>query len=239
MAAESLRLAEAHRLAQHGLGVETMGVLYRVFPVLDLTALEATTPAWLRLVTPVIGAQYRRSAELAGGYVQAARALDVGPTAWLPPPVSFSAEQVATSMTVTGPIEARRLTGLGRPLAEVRRAVLNSSSSAGMRLAMSGGRDRIIAAVKADDRALGYARVGSGHACGFCSMLISRGPVYSKGTADFRAHDRCSCGARPVYRRADGWSPQAKALRDLWGESTAGKSGRDALNAFRTAVEAG
>src|SRR5690606_423924 len=234
-----MRLAEAHRLAQHRLGIETMGVLRRVSPALDLTALDATTPEWLRLVTPIVAAQHRRSAQLAGGYIEAARALDVGPTDYIAPIVPFDVEQVVTSMRVMGPVEARRLTAAGMALADVRRAVRERWASAGMRLAVAGGRDPIMAAVAADDKALGYARVGSGRPCGFCAMLISRGPVYTRDTAMFQAHDRCSCSARPVYRRDDGWSEQAQQLRDVWRETTAGKSGRDALNAFRRAVETG
>jgi hypothetical protein len=238
MSVESFRLAEVHRLAQHRLGVETVGVLGRVFPLLDLTNLDATTVTWLRAVVPLVVAQHRRSAGLAAGYVRAARFLDVGPSAYLAPAAVAQLDQIATSLRVTGPIEARRLSALGIGASDLRRAVFASSSSSGMRLALQGGRDTVMAAVAGDDRALGYARVGSASPCAFCSMLISRGPVYSQGTVDFQAHDRCSCGARPVYRRADGWSDQARQLQELWQGSTAGESGRAAINAFRRAVEA-
>jgi hypothetical protein len=44
----------------------------------------------------------------------------------------------------------------------------------------------------------GWSREGSGE-CGFCSMLIGRGTVYSKGSADFASHDRCKCVAVPAF----------------------------------------
>lgn len=43
----------------------------------------------------------------------------------------------------------------------------------------NGGRRTIRRAVESDDKAIGWARVeGGGESCGFCLMLISRGPVY-------------------------------------------------------------
>lgn len=67
-------------------------------------------------------------------------------------------------------------------------------------------------------------------------MLASRGGVYSRRSVDFPAHDGCSCSAEPVWSREQE-PPEVLALRRLWEESTAGLSGRDALNAFRRALE--
>jgi hypothetical protein len=41
--------------------------------------------------------------------------------------------------------------------------------------------------------------VTSGNACDFCSMLADRGAVYGEASAEFEAHDHCSCSAQPVY----------------------------------------
>ena len=49
-----------------------------------------------------------------------------------------------------------------------------------------------------DRRARGWRRTGKGD-CEFCSMLLSRGAVYTEATADFRAHDHCGCAAEPVF----------------------------------------
>ena len=82
---------------------------------------------------------------------------------------------------------------------------------------------------------LGYRRVTSGNACAFCSMLASRGAVYSQRGASFEAHDGCSCSPEPVWDI--GPEPEeVTRLRKLWRESTAGLSGKDALNAFRRAL---
>jgi hypothetical protein len=50
----------------------------------------------------------------------------------------------------------------------------------------------------ADPAARGWQRTGLGE-CDFCQMLIGRGAVYSEATADFEAHDHCSCGAEPAF----------------------------------------
>ena len=50
-----------------------------------------------------------------------------------------------------------------------------------------------------DSAARGWQRVGSGSSCEFCSLLIGRLAVYSESSADFLSHDRCNCGAEPVF----------------------------------------
>lgn len=51
----------------------------------------------------------------------------------------------------------------------------------------------------ADPAARGWRRVGDGHSCEFCSLLLGRGAVYSEASADFPAHDHCGCGAEPEW----------------------------------------
>jgi hypothetical protein len=238
MAAGSAVLAEGHRIAQARLGANTVNIMRVTLPLLDLANLDATTARWLRVVVPILRSQHRLSAQLAAQYMRAARALDLGLTAWTPIVAAASTEQITTSMTVTGPVEARKQAALGRLLPQIRDHVLVSTSGSAMRLTMQGGRDTIMASIAVDDEATGWARTGSGHSCAFCSMLISRGPVYKAESVDFRTHDHCSCGSRPVYGDLnDGWTDQARDLRDLWDTTTYGRSGTDAVNAFRQAVE--
>lgn len=78
-----------------------------------------------------------------------------------------------------------------------------------MRVLVQGGTQRRIANFSrltvsrssiADPRARGWERVGDGKSCEFCSMLLSRGAVYTEATADFDAHDSCGCSAAPAWR---------------------------------------
>lgn len=50
-----------------------------------------------------------------------------------------------------------------------------------------------------DPAARGWKRVGLGHNCEFCNMLLGRGAVYTQATARFHAHDHCNCGAAPEW----------------------------------------
>jgi hypothetical protein len=51
-----------------------------------------------------------------------------------------------------------------------------------------------------DRAARGWQRVGDGKTCGFCSMLIGRGAVYTEASPDFDSHDHCGCSAAPAWR---------------------------------------
>lgn len=128
----------------------------------------------------------------------------------------------------------------------------------------NGGRRTIRNAVDNDGFALGWARVATGReTCGFCLMLVSRGPVYQSAesaglntddttaldildendTEAFnelmtRFHPNCDCKVVPVFDRND-WQGRDDYLeaQETWKRVTKGLSGRDALNAFRRAIE--
>ena len=57
----------------------------------------------------------------------------------------------------------------------------------------------VVEATKRDPQAKGWRRVGVGHNCGFCRMLIDRGHVYTEATVTFRSHDHCNCAAAPSW----------------------------------------
>lgn len=59
-------------------------------------------------------------------------------------------------------------------------------------------RETITGSSVADPKAHGWQRVGHGE-CPFCLMLIGRGAVYRKATANFGAHDSCRCTAQPAW----------------------------------------
>jgi hypothetical protein len=67
------------------------------------------------------------------------------------------------------------------------------------RIVSNADRESVVRSSVADPKARGWQRVGSGASCGFCSMLLGRGAVYSEATADFESHDHCNCGAEPVF----------------------------------------
>lgn len=49
-----------------------------------------------------------------------------------------------------------------------------------------------------DPKARGWMRIGGG-GCDFCTMLISRGEVYTESSVDFSAHDHDKCSSAPAW----------------------------------------
>lgn len=130
----------------------------------------------------------------------------------------------------------------------------------------NGGRRTMLYAIQKDGKRPKWARVATGaETCGFCLMLVSRGPVYvtpdragaetgpdaldlldEEGNAALtelmtRWHPGCDCKIVPVFDTEKDWPGKQDYLEayKLWREVTKGYSGRDALNAFRRAIESG
>lgn len=78
-------------------------------------------------------------------------------------------------------------------------------------------RDTITGSSIADPSAHGWQRESSG-GCPFCEMLASRGVVYSEESADFAAHDHCSCVAVPAFegepRPVQPYTPSSRNITD-------------------------
>lgn len=126
---------------------------------------------------------------------------------------------------------------------EAHRAAGNRQASAAERIVMNGARGTVWNYAQRDRRVIGYIRLSrTGTPCGWCAMLISRGPVYkSETSAEYsdgdKYHDNCHCYAEPVYSRAQ-WrnSPLYELNRryqELWPQVTKGLSGKAAVSAWR------
>jgi hypothetical protein len=97
---------------------------------------------------------------------------------------------------------------------------------AGTRMVLLGGRETITQTAINDPVALGWERVITPGACGFCSMLAGRGGVYTEATVGFRAHDHCACVARVVFQ---GQKSVNEELSAAWGRETRGYRGKAAV----------
>lgn len=239
---EGAKLTAAHRKAQLALQREVARELMAVWPLLDPADLDATFPRYFRAALAVVANRKRQSASVAAAYLRAFReaegvfgAFDVDIAA------DVLEQQALTALLVTGPVQAKTLIAKGHAADAAMRRSLGSSTGAASRLTAQGGRDTIIRTVKIDDRALGVARVARSGSCAFCAMLASRGPVYgSEATAGFEAHDNCGCVPEVVYdRNRYDWpgGDRQLDLADLWDDATKGRSGKDAVRAFRRAYE--
>ncbi len=230
------QLTEAHRLAQARLADDLRRILGPAWRLLDPTNLDGTFAAWLRIVQPAIAAQHTRSAKLAADYLAAFRLLEVGETGPLVLADPLHAEQVVTSLTVTGPATVKSAMSRGLPIgaAMVRGEV--ASTRAAMRLVTNGGRDTILRTTDTDRTAQGWARVTSGKPCAFCAMLASRGAVYD-AAGDFKCHDGCHCTAEPRYRPDSPLPPGSERWADAWQQAV--QDPGDTKTVFRQLVEAG
>lgn len=134
----------------------------------------------------------------------------------------------------------------------------------------NGGRRTIMRPIRdeevRDPQVKGWARVATGReTCGFCLMMVSRGPVYlSAETAGLdlddtsaleaieegdgeaiaeamtRWHPGCDCKVVPVFDRKNWPGRDAYLQADrMWREATKGYSGKEALNALRRALNSG
>ena len=238
--AEGRRLTEAHRLAQLRIGTTVVAQMLTAWSLLQASDLDGSVGSWLAVAIPLVSAQRRASAGLAANYLGAFRSLELGVDAEQLRPVLADRAPLAaltTSLTLMGPARARAASARGVPVGKAMENASVSAAGAAMRHALNGGRDTIVETVSVDRRALGWARATSGSACSFCAMLASRGPAYrGERTADFAAHDHCSCSVEPVYRSDSEWPAGAQKYRDLWETSTAGLGGDEARNAFRRAL---
>lgn len=109
---------------------------------------------------------------------------------------------------------------------------------------LNGGREVVDGIAKDDKRVIAFVRVsGTGTPCGWCAMLLSRGPVYrSEKSAETQAdgrkyHDNCACYAIPLYSTEeydeDPRFDLNRELSDDWARETRGLGGKRAVTAFR------
>lgn len=229
--------------------------------MVDPLDLNESALRWIEFILPRLLASRARAERLALRYIMQFRRLELGSTEQFDPglPTPIPLEAIRSSLWFQGPIQVERsierLSGL-EVSPEVDRAILQRAmddtadkvAATTLRHVTNGNREAIREAVREDRRALGYARVTRSSPCYFCAMLASRGPVYKSesfedsnrtfsGAGIAKAHDSCLCSLEPVYSRTAEWPGRGRSFADLWASSTGGKSGREAILAFRRAFE--
>lgn len=137
---------------------------------------------------------------------------------------------------------------LQQKLAEVKRGAGSRGSGIADQLVMNAGRDKVLDAAGRDRRVLLWARGTSNNPCGFCAMLASRGFDYAANERDrasgaIAAHVRSyhpNCHCYPIFRWSDSSElpPVNRFLSEMWPDVTAGYSGKDARNKWRTWLNA-
>ncbi len=242
--AEGRALTERHRRAQVALRAAALRDFTRLWPL--WRGDERSFRRMAAASVPLIRAYHSQSSALTSGYWEAFRRAErVGGSAGprIGPPLAEDA--IIGTLFVTGQEMTRNAIAAGfSPQAAMQNALVRTSGTV-TRLTLSGGRDTLVLSTAADRQARGWVRVTSGDPCAFCALIASNGPVYSEDTADFEAHDHCSCTGEPSYPGSE-WPGRAREFRDLYnravrdareaGELRRGTS-NDLLNAFRRQFE--
>ena len=208
---------------------------------LRVTAMRADVTdidSWWDQVSPQIQQEILTGqsalARLARGYlVQHARLEGVVIAAAVIEP---NAQQIATSLRVAGPVAFKTQMAISGSEAQATRVMASQMQGTATRLVLEGDRETTMRTFAERDEVEGWRRVaGSGSPCPFCLMLVGRGAVYSKQTARFQSHDRCSCKPELLYRR-EPEPPEVRRLSEQWSQATAGHSGKAAIEAWRQYV---
>lgn len=208
--------------------------------LIDPSDFDASFLRFREVAVPLIGAGRVKGQAVADEYYRALMALEGFPTesmTLLPtdPRRVKASLSAAAQQGYTGHLLARKGADQAAILAKAKAATLRSAK----RQVLNAGRDRLIERRKRDPNVAGWARVSDGDPCGFCAMLVSRGPVYDEGTVAFHAHDGCGCNARLVTRTelrdGGGWSADAQHYRKLWedGGFIVGTNARGKLTSVR------
>lgn len=206
-------------------------VLPLVRPMLGETITESDVARVVQSTFPIVELARAEEAAHATEFYQSQREKSVGARRpeLVAPPQTYRPVHLLGGLTRIGMIPGREFTSDVEAVSTVARHV------------RSGARDQLVGLSLVDDEAEGWARTSGGtSACSFCLMLIGRGPVYrSRSAADGmqRYHNRCDCVSVPVFNknRFPGRAEWLRA-RQMWIDSTKGKTGNDALSAFRSAV---
>jgi hypothetical protein len=223
-------LTQAHRRDLSVLA----GVIGRRVAALAATAALADIDAWWDQVASeaerVVTTGQTAAAALAARYLRQHSALEGVRITPRRAPVDQA--QIATALRVTGPVAFKtNLRDSGSDTVALR-AMQERLRGSAQRLTLTGDRQTVMDAVTESPAIAGYRRVTSGTPCAFCSMLATRGAVYSKATVGFQAHDHCSCTPEPLYEH----EPEPASitrLRAEWDQVTAEASGTAKLTAWR------
>lgn len=178
------RLTERHRTAQLALRALALRQVLAIGPAFDVEDATHSWPAVEAALAAVIGERRAVSASLAGRYFEAFRRTERVGGVTRPVLAAFDSDAVArarTSLQVTGYVTIDRLRALKHP--DPGKVALVRVSGAVMRHVLNGGRETLLASVRSDRRARGWARVTPAEPCEFCSMLALGGPSTARPAA--------------------------------------------------------
>jgi len=228
-------LAASFYAAQAWLAAASVRDVLQVWQALNLRDVRQSWPALRTALAALVRDRYSQASALGTGYYQQARqaagVLGEAPRVVVPPP---PADLIDATLDSTGPWNLLGKIKQGQQVADANENTSVQLAGAAQRLITNGARQAVLTSVEADAKAVAWMRVTSSNPCAFCSMLASRGGVYrSEASAGFEAHSACCCIAAPLFSHEDVAATKDNPLYQQWKQATKGKSGPDALRAWR------
>ncbi len=219
----------------------------RIANTADLDDVDAWWQRVVESIVALIAAGWAVARELADVFLGEHAAIEGREI--VPTLAEWSTERVLASLHATGPAAFKTSVAAGNTPTAARASMTNQLAGSSERLVMAGERETVEATIDDSDEIVGWRRVGDGDPCSWCAMLISRGAVYKSAASAGRVvgragrtrgnqalgsgyHDNDGCTVEPLYESEEEPTEIAD-LQDQWDEVTAGKSGKDALNAWR------
>lgn len=203
-----------------------------LWPLLDQDDLRSFV-AWQDAIIRLVREGRVEATDLAADYLRRSAAAQ-GVTTAVQLPDVLDEVRLREALRITGFVAYRVARRAGQTPAQASASALVRSTGTALTATVHAGRDTVRQTVARDVRAKGWRRVTDGQPCSFCALLASRGEVYKESTVRFQAHGADGCTAEPVWQDLP-LSADAQRWDELYIDSTAGLSGRAALNAFRRA----
>jgi hypothetical protein len=228
------QLAEAYRVEQAQLSAEATRAVLALWLAMYEPGNSQVWRAFLVALTTLINALRGRSSQSAVIYYLESRRAARAPRSFTPrvAPAPLLELIEATAQLTGARMYGRSLSAGMTPERALRNAGVQVAGATS-RIVLDAGRQTILDAVEEDREAIGWTRITDAKPCAFCSMLASRGPVYSEDTVSFQAHAHCACIAAPVWSRDEAWLGHSEDLYQQWRAVTEGESGPGALRAWR------
>ena len=230
---DAAQLTAEQQTHQLGLRAGVLVQLQKLWPMFR-PADFSTFDDFTQVAGGIVLAGNRKSADIASDYLSRMAQTETG-SIGMPPVVAPapSLRVIATNLRANGLLGTLNALRAGQTPADaaangwVRTAGMASS------FVLHGGRDTVMATVKADPRIVRWRRVSMGRPCDFCAMLISRGAVYKQRTVDFRTHDHCACIPQPEYQPL---SASSALYERSW---PTGQKSADAFKTFQARIHEG
>ena len=184
--------------------------LRRVWPALDFARLDATYPVWASSVEQVVRHYEDLSIERTRQYVETFYSHEgikgrPAPYVLVPRAPQEKLDALLHSQAVAS---IKTATASALPVVQTLDRTFSTTSMSMVRAVRDRSREYVRQTSLTDDRLGGWSRVGTGDTCGFCSMLIGRGAVYSEKSVRFASHLNCNCEVMPAY------GDQAKSVEE-------------------------